>query len=170
MRDIDGVEIVPAYAHRAAAARLVHNLKYRRSLAAGRLLADAMADLVPDGASCLVPVPRSIARRVRYGIDQTDVLARMIGASRGLPIRRAFGAPPWWRRRAGMERGRRRPVSFHVVGPVPAGAVVVDDVLTTGATIASVAGRIPHREFLVVTATAAGSMESTGRTDHRTGR
>ena len=167
---VDGVGTASAYRHTGAAVRLVHNLKYRRCLSSGRVLASAMIEHVPDGASCVVPVPRSIARRVRYGIDQTTTLAGLIADRRSLPIVHAFGAPAWWRSRAGMDRERRRSVGFRVVAPVPARAVVIDDVLTTGATIASVVALVPHREFVVVTATAAGTMEWKGGTERRTRR
>lgn len=169
-RVVDGAVVIPAFRHAGAAATLVHNLKYRRCRASGRLLAEAMAARVPDGAHCVVPVPRSTTRRLRYGIDQTAVLAREIARRRRLTVVDAFTPPIWWRRRAGMDRMHRRPVDFRHRTPVPPGAVIIDDVLTTGATVGSILRLIGHREIFVITATAAGTMGSRAGTDPRPGR
>ena len=149
----------PALAHSGAAARLVHNLKYRRCRGSAVVLASAIARHVPLDATAIVPVPRSLARRIRYGVDQTAVLAELVAAEHGVPVVRAVHAPLWWRRRAGSARANRGPVGFRLLRPVPAGAVILDDVLTTGSTLASVTGLVAHRRFVLVTATAAGTME-----------
>lgn len=148
--------VASAFRHGGAAARLVHNLKYRRCAGSAHLLGTAMALQIPDGATCVVPVPRSIVRRIRYGVDQTAMLASVVSAERGIPVVAAFHAPVWWRRRAGMGRGGRRPIAFGVRCALPPGAVLIDDVITTGSTIASIASLVPHGEFTAVTATAAG--------------
>jgi predicted phosphoribosyltransferase len=135
-------------------------LKYRRSILAGRLLAAAMASGVPADASVLVPVPRSFVRRVTYGIDQASVLASELGIITGLSVMRGLGAPLWWRRQAGADRKHRHAVGFRKVGSVPAGAVLVDDVLTTGATATSAVSVIRERGISVLVATSAGTMES----------
>ena len=122
----------------------------------------AMLPHIPADATAIVPVPRSLARRVRYGIDQTAVIGAFLAAQRGVPVVRAFRAPVWWRRRAGLARSHRGPVAFTIGQPLPRGAVIVDDVLTTGSTMASLARMVPHREFHLVTATSAGTMEMRG--------
>ncbi len=161
-RRVGHVVVRSGYRHAGAAARLVHNLKYRRCLGSADLLVDAMAGHLPLDAACLVPVPRSAVRKLRYGVDQTSVLADRLAARTALPIVTSFTAPVWWRRRAGMAREDRGRVGFRPTRPLPVGAVIVDDVLTTGATVASLAATVDHRQFVVVTATAAGTMESMG--------
>jgi predicted amidophosphoribosyltransferase len=140
--------------------RLVHNLKYRRSILAGRLLAAGMASGVPADASVLVPMPRSFVRRVTYGIDQASVLASELSTITGLPVVRGLGAPLWWRRQAGADRKHRHAIGFSKIGPVPAGAVLVDDVLTTGATAMSAVSVIHEQGISVLVATSAGTMET----------
>jgi len=143
-----------------AAIRLVHNLKYRRSVHAGRLLAAAMVAGVPGDASALVPMPRSFVRRVVYGIDQASVLANELSVRTGLPVFRGLDAPLWWRRQAGADRAHRHPIAFREIGPVPAHAVLVDDVLTTGTTVVSALSAIRQRGISVLVATSAGTMDS----------
>ena len=157
-RSVGSIVVTPAFRHRGAAARLVHNLKYRRCRASAQLLGTAMAARIPDTATCVVPVPRSIARRIRYGVDQTSLLAAVVSAECGLPVVRSIRAPLWWRRRAGLHRRGRRPIPFAARRPLPRGAVIVDDVITTGSTIASIASTSLHTDFTVVTATAAGGV------------
>ena len=157
---IAGVPVEAGFRHVGAAARLVHNLKYRRSIHAGRLLAAGMVSGIPADASVLVPMPRSFVRRVTYGIDQAAALANEVSRITGLPIVRGLAAPLWWRRQAGADRSHRHAVGFKRIGPIPSGAVLVDDVITTGATINSALSVIRQREISVLVATSAGTMES----------
>jgi predicted amidophosphoribosyltransferase len=157
---IRGVSVEAGFRHVGAAARLVHNLKYRRSVHAGRLLAAAMVAGVPADASAFVPMPRSFVRRVAYGIDQASVLAKELSLITGLPVRRGLGAPLWWRRQAGADREHRHPVGFREIGPVPARAVLIDDVLTTGTTVISALSAIHQQGISVLVATSAGTMET----------
>jgi predicted amidophosphoribosyltransferase len=158
-RVVGGVPVGAAFQHTGTAVRLVHNLKYRRSMAAGRFLAEAMAQRVPTGATALVPVRRSLVRRVRFGIDQAEFLARAISDIVGLPVRDVVRAPLWWSQRAGAPRSERRPVRFGASAPVADGAVLVDDVFTTGSTILSAGRAIEPTRYSSLVATAAGKMK-----------
>lgn len=160
-RAIGGVVVGAAFMHRGAAVRLVHNLKYRRCGAAGRFLAAVMAERVAPDASVLVPVVRSRARRVAYGIDQAVFLASAISRLTGLPVASgALEGPVWWRRRAGSTRGARRPISFRATTTLPDGVVLVDDVLTTGATALSGGRAVSPAKFSVLVATTAGTIRA----------
>ncbi|NHZ70143.1 MAG: hypothetical protein GWP18_00705 [Proteobacteria bacterium] len=153
-----GVPVGVAFAHTGTAARLVHNLKYKRSLPAGRILADAMAGRLPVDATSIVPVRRSAVRRVKYGIDQASFLAAAVGAIVDLPVIDAIAPPLWWPRRAGAPVQKRTAVDFHPRRDVADGVVFVDDVLTTGMTILSAARALQPARFSVLVATAAGTM------------
>ncbi|MCL1598341.1 MAG: hypothetical protein M3094_04095 [Actinomycetia bacterium] len=154
---IDGILYHAAFRHTGTAARLVHNLKYRRCEAAGRFLAEAMAQRVPMDASVLVPMVRSRVRRIVHGIDQAVALATAVSQLTGLPVAAgALEAPVWWKRRAGSSRDVRRPISFRATTTLPDGVVLVDDVLTTGATVLSGGRAIAPTKFSVLVATTAG--------------
>lgn len=157
--EIAGVSVEAGFRHVGAAARLVHNLKYRRSIRAGRILAAGMVSGLPSDAEALVPVPRSFVRRVTYGVDQARVLSNELSRLTGLPVVDAIGAPLWWRRQAGADREHRHAINFKRSGPVPERVVLVDDVLTTGATATSALAALGERGLSVLVATSAGTME-----------
>lgn len=159
-RVASGVAVGVAFKHTGTAVRLVHNLKYRRSLAAGRFLAHAMARRVPVGATSLVPVRRSLVRRVSFGIDQASFLTTVISDLVGLPVIDVLRPPMWWSQRAGSPVSERKPIGFRASSPIPDGAVLVDDVLTTGSTIASAGRAIEPATYSSLVATAAGMMRA----------
>lgn len=134
-----GVTVSSWSVHERTARVLVHRLKYQAVAAVADLVAPALAEAVPDGAECLVPVPRALARRVRYGIDPAVVLATAVGRRSGRPVVRAIGAPVWAQRRAGRRRAERGVVPLRIGHEVRGAVVVVDDVMTTGGTIDAVA-------------------------------
>jgi predicted amidophosphoribosyltransferase len=118
-----------------------------------------MVDAVPPDAIALIPVPRALARRVAYGIDPSDQLAVELAAVTGIPVVHALQAPIWWPKRAGASRSRRGRVVFSSIGGEFDRAVLVDDVLTSGATMESAIDALGNPDISVITATAAGTME-----------
>ena len=132
-----------AFAYRAPLDRLLPRLKFHGDLAAGRLLAGAravaFADLAAPGA--LVPIPLSRARLRQRGYDQALELARPLARSLGLAL-----LPDGLQRLRDTEAqsrldavGRRRNMrgAFATLRGVdlPDHVALVDDVMTTGATL-----------------------------------
>ncbi|MFQ5947441.1 MAG: hypothetical protein ACE5KX_01090 [Acidimicrobiia bacterium] len=144
-----------ALRHAGAAKILVHRLKYQGLLAAADPLAGAMVTRLPSCAAVLVPVPRVRVRRWRYGVDPAVELATAVGLRSGLPVLELLAVPWWSSRHAGRARRRRGLAVFAPVGAAPAGSVLIDDVLTTGATLASAAVALGGGVRNAVTATAA---------------
>jgi ComF family protein len=140
--------MVAAFAYRGVARDLVVALKFRRRRAAARPLARALADaLVAERlpGDLLVPVPLARRRERARGFNQADLLARAVAARTGL----SRDARALLRRRddpaqSGLAPGRRRRGprgAFAAVRARVAGrcVVLVDDVVTSGATAAACA-------------------------------
>jgi len=162
-----GVLARAAFRHEGTARLLVHELKYRAAVRNATLLANAMADLVPGEARVLVPLPRSVLRRVRYGVDPAVELAHSVGRIVGLPVLHAFAASLWWPSHAGT--GHRATVRFTPIRTVPDGALLVDDVVTTGLTVDSAVQSITGHVIGALLATASakiGSARDRHRDDH----
>jgi ComF family protein len=138
---------------------LVMALKYRNRRDVAPALAVGMAQLVdPVGVDVVTWAPTSALRRAARGYDQSRLLAVAVARALGRPCRRLL------RRSAGAHQtgltsaDRLRGPTFTVrVRPAPR-VLVVDDVVTTGATL-SAAGRALR---------AAGALDVHGLTAART--
>src|SRR5207244_3535386 len=123
-------------------AAAVQGLKYRRRRRLAGALGALLAERYPFRPNALlVPVPLHPARLRARGFNQALLLARALGRRRGLPVasralvrRRATRAQP------GLDAAERRRNLRHAFRVRTPGAVagrrvvLVDDVLTTGAT------------------------------------
>lgn len=133
----------------------VHRFKYpargfagldpRPAAAIASLACDAAWRLAAATPSCVVPVPIHATRRRARGFHPAAELARAIGASLCVPVAaRSLVAVRATASQTGLDRpSRRRNVSgaFAVGTRLPHGSCVtlVDDVVTTGATLAECA-------------------------------
>ncbi len=130
---------------------IIHAFKYGRCRAIAEPLARALTEAGRDvlaAADAVIPVPIHPLRAVTRGFNQADDLARHLGtpvwnvlrrARRGPPqaslpadsratnVRGAFAVRPTWR-----HRGRRR---LGLPDLNNSAVVVIDDVMTTGATL-----------------------------------
>lgn len=147
--------------HSGTGRRLVHQLKYHGVAGAADVLARLLAPMVPGHAAMIVPIPRATLRRMAFGVDPAWELARRIGAARRLPVVRALTPPLWWRRHASQGPGERAEPAFRARGLVRA-AVLVDDVITSGATVRGAVEAFgaegPGHIASVIAATSPGMM------------
>ena len=107
-----------------------------------RMLARAAREAGWDPPAAVASVPMRWLRRLRRGYDQAELLGRGVARELGVPFarplrRRSGGAPQVGRSRS--ERLRLTAAAFAVRRPVSGRVVLVDDVITTGATAAGCA-------------------------------
>jgi ComF family protein len=139
-----------AFAHRGTAQRILRRLKY----GGGRRLAGPMAELAlpalkrllaVSGPAVVVPVPLHRSRQRDRGYNQAELLARELARRAGLPlwpaiVRRRATQRQHSLNRATRLRNLRQAMELSAVAPpgAPGTAltvVLVDDILTTGATL-----------------------------------
>lgn len=121
-----------------AGRELVARLKYRNARGSVPFLARGMAAIVPYQVDLVTWAPTTPARIRRRGFDQARLLALAVARQLGVPCR------PVLRRRPGPAQTGRDALTRHS-GPGFAGArgvkgrrvLLVDDVVTTGATVAA---------------------------------
>jgi predicted amidophosphoribosyltransferase len=129
------VEAVLTY--QGAGRRMLLALKYANAKPVARSLASAMARRARRHRVDVVTwAPTSAARRRERSYDQAEVLARAVAWRLGVPcrrlLRRTDGGPP----QTGRSRADRlEGPAFEARRRVRGAVLVVDDVVTTGATL-----------------------------------
>jgi ComF family protein len=131
--------VIAGVAYGDISSRVVLRLKYARRPGLARTMAALVADRLPGDASMLVPVPLHRWRLWQRGFNQSAAFARALQQRTGLPVdldalRRTRATPSL----RGLGQGQRQRA---VQGAFAATAqfdgahvILVDDVLTTGAT------------------------------------
>lgn len=128
--------------YEGVARNLVGALKFRRLLPVADLMAERIEWLAPAHmlSGTIVPVPPAPPRLRRRGFDPAGELAAALAERLQAPLEGCLE-----RRGGGRQVGRRRaervahPPRIHAAGAAPRSALLVDDVLTTGATLTACA-------------------------------
>ena len=135
-----------AVAYAGPAPAIVGALKDGRRRVLATVLAQVMAETItpPPLGAVLVPVPLGARRLRQRGFNQSLLMARALGDLWGRPVAEAIARTregPDQRGAGATARARQAAGAFAAGGPdpVPACAWIVDDVLTTGATLADCA-------------------------------
>jgi predicted amidophosphoribosyltransferase len=141
--------------HDGVARALVSALKFRHLVPVAGVMAERMEWLVPAHllGGAVVAVPPAAARRRRRGFDPAGELAAALAARLEVEV-----VPCLARRGSGHQVGRRRadrirhPPRIESIAPAPRSVLLVDDVLTTGATLTSCASALRSAGAVRITA------------------
>lgn len=124
---------------------MIHKFKYEGiielSLPLAGLIILRIKGKVPNGSLVVVPVPLSRKRELHRGFNQSEMLARLISESLGIPGGLALKRTRDTHQQVGLSGGERRQNllgAFEVEDPIlitGKTVLLVDDVLTTGSTL-----------------------------------
>jgi len=124
---------------------LVHLLKYGRVQTLARPLGKFLSAALPrdQAFDALVPMPLHWRKRWERGFNQSDLLAQEVSRRTGIPVRKVVRRTKRTAAQAGLTSAKRRAnmsMAFRTTGSLDGQRLVlIDDVLTTGATAASCA-------------------------------
>jgi predicted amidophosphoribosyltransferase len=140
---LDGTRVWAPLAYEGPARAVVHRLKFAGATALAGHMAAAIVANAPAGLleHPLVPVPSPHGRRRRRGFCHAAMLAQAVAVRTGLPVESLLERTDDGRRQVGRARSQRvrTPPRFTALRHLPGPVVLVDDVVTTGATLVACA-------------------------------
>jgi len=141
-------ELVAPLAYTGVGRELVARLKYRNARAVLPALAAAVAALVdPATVDVVTWAPTSPTRRRERGFDQARLLARAVARRLHRPCRLLLTREPGPPQTGRPKRERLAGPTFTAIRRPPGRVLLVDDVVTNGATmIAAARASMPSRD------------------------
>ena len=127
--------------------QLIHLYKYGRVKTLAWPLSGLLAQAMPrdEAFDATVPVPLYWRRRLQRGFNQAELLARGLSRRTGIPVVKALGRLRPTPAQAGLSNSARRQnvsQAFRARGVQGKRILLIDDVMTTGATAASCAAAL----------------------------
>jgi predicted amidophosphoribosyltransferase len=140
---VAGLDVWAAVAYHGPARTIVRRLKFGGATALAENMAATIAASAPPDLleHALVPVPSPRARRRARGFCHATLLAEALGERTGSPVLPLLGRVGQAYRQVGRARGQRlrSPPRFTASRTGVEEVVLVDDVVTTGATLGACA-------------------------------
>ncbi len=151
---------------------LIHCFKFHGMRSLGRQLGQYLAEAMPrtERIDAIVPMPIHWTRRMVRGFNQCESLAAELSRHTGLPVMKALKKTRRTEKQSVLAGAKRRRNVRGSFGAVDAGAIkgkrllLLDDVLTTGATVNAAAAELKKHGALRVAVLTVARVDRRGRT------
>ncbi len=154
-----------------AGVRLVRSIKFANGRAPIEALGRAMAALAERSGSpppdVVTWVPTTVARRGARGFDQAELLARAVARELGIGCSRVLLRAPG-PAQSSLDARRRREGPRFRARPSASRLLLVDDVVTTGATLGAAAGVLRGKSAVSISAVVVAATPTCRPVDRAT--
>ena len=123
---------------------LIHQLKFQRKFWLAQPLGEMLAQQIEDPAPLLLPIPLHPLRLLQRGFNQSSLIAQAVAQQTGSQLstqqlKRQRYTPPQHRLSKAQRQHNLAQAFILKGGKLPSHVALVDDVVTTGSTVAAAA-------------------------------